>query len=245
MNTTGFGRTVLCAAMLFTGAAAQMQAHASVVISGTRVVYNAKESETTIKLTNEGKTPSLTQVWIDRGEVNDDPSLIDAPFTVSPPVSRIDPGKAQTLRIVYTGEPLAEDKELVFWLNVLDIPPKTSDGTEANKLQLAFRSRIKLFFRPTGIQGSAVDAPDQIQWTLVPGGIEARNPTAYHVSFASIEVTAGGRNVKAETVGMVDPGASKVFTLSGELSGGAGKTVRFHAINDYGGAHRNAMSLKQ
>jgi P pilus assembly chaperone PapD len=31
---------------------------------------------------------------------------MDVPFTVTPPISRIDPPRSQTLRIVYTGEAL-------------------------------------------------------------------------------------------------------------------------------------------
>ncbi len=34
-----------------------LHAQASVVIAGTRVIYNAKDAETTIKLTNEGRSP--------------------------------------------------------------------------------------------------------------------------------------------------------------------------------------------
>ncbi|GJG98153.1 molecular chaperone [Cupriavidus pauculus] len=238
-------RAAYCAAWLAIGIAVPMYGNASIVISGTRVVYNAGDRETTIKLTNEGKSPSLAQVWIDKGEENEAPSSIDAPFMVSPPIARIDPGTAQTLRIAYTGEALAQEVETVFWLNVLDIPPKSDEGAHgANKIQLAFRSRIKLFFRPSAIRGRSIDAPDTVQWKLVPGGIEAKNPSAYHVSFAAIEVAGGNGIMKARDGGMVPPGGTKVFPLEGVISDGPAVKVRFHAINDYGGAHRNEVLLE-
>ncbi|PJI52023.1 molecular chaperone EcpD, partial [Methylobacterium radiotolerans] len=60
---------------------------------------------------------------------------------------------------MHTGEPMPQDKESVFWLNVLEIPPK--DKANQNLLQMAFRSRIKLFYRPAGLKGKAEDAPSQ------------------------------------------------------------------------------------
>ncbi|WP_250862581.1 fimbria/pilus periplasmic chaperone, partial [Caballeronia sp. INML3] len=84
------------------------------------------------------------------------------------------------------GEPLPADKESIFYLNVLEVPPKpTGDEASANQLQLAFRTRIKFFYRPSGLKGQATDAPGQIVWHLKHDGgknsIEASNPTQYHV----------------------------------------------------------------
>ncbi len=42
-----------------------LQAQANVVISGTRLIYPAKDWEITVKTTNMGKEPSMVQVWID------------------------------------------------------------------------------------------------------------------------------------------------------------------------------------
>ena len=58
------------------------------------------------------------------------------PFTMVPPLFRLDPKKGQMLRIVYTQEPLATDKETLFWLNVLEVPPRDGD-TSASPLYWA------------------------------------------------------------------------------------------------------------
>ncbi|SIT35711.1 periplasmic pilin chaperone [Paraburkholderia ribeironis] len=232
-------KTLIAASVLALGLANALQAHASVVIAGTRIIYDAKDNEQTIKLTNEGKSPALTQVWLDKGDPKAAPAAIDVPFTVTPPFARIDPGKGQTLRILYTGEPLPRDKESIFWLNVLEVPPKpAADEASTNRLQMAFRTRVKMFFRPVGLKGHADDAPAQITWRIAQTGthaaLEAHNPTPYHVSFSTLELVGGGKTAKFEEGGMVGPGDTQVFPLSGEVLAGANATVRYHAINDYG-----------
>jgi fimbrial chaperone protein/chaperone protein EcpD len=216
---------------------------ASVVIAGTRVVYHAKDQETTVKLSNAGTTPSLTQVWIDTGDASASPSDINVPFIVTPPVSRIDPGKAQTLRIVYTGEPLPADKESVFWLNVLDIPPKPESET-GNTLQLVVRSRIKLFFRPANLPGAAQNAPEKVEWRVIRNNgqwaLQAHNPTPYHVSFGWLEMDGK----RLDDGGMVAPGETQSFPLKGEPVSTASATVKYHAISDYGGAIEGEAALQ-
>lgn len=225
-----------------------LPALASVVIAGTRVIYNAKESEAVVKLSNEGNAVALVQAWIDDGNVRAAPSEMAVPFTVVPPIARIDPGKGQTLRILYTGEPLPQHKESVFWLNVLEIPPKpTGDAAEVNRLQFAFRSRIKLFYRPAGLKGSAGEAPAQIAWRLVKAdnrhALEARNPTAYHVSFTALQVMADDKTARFDEGGMIGPGETKAFPLSGEVSTDARGRVRYQAINDHGGPLEGEVDL--
>ena len=215
--------------------------HASVVISGTRVIYPAAESEVTIKLTNEGTSPALTQAWIDNGDAKASPTSTAVPFVVTPPLSRIDPHKAQTLRILYTGESLPQDKESIFWLDVLEIPPKPSGAdADANVLQLAFRSRIKLFFRPGKLQGAATDAPRQLTWHWASEGgepaVSVTNPSVYHVTVASFDLVDNAGVVLAKSIetDMVDPGQSKLFPLTAEVKR-TGIKIRFNTINDFGG----------
>ncbi|WP_176099972.1 fimbria/pilus periplasmic chaperone [Burkholderia cepacia] len=216
-------------------------ADASVVIGGTRVIYAASESEVTLKLSNAGQSPALVQSWVDTGDVRGAPSTTEVPFTVTPPISRIDPSKSQTLRIVYTGEPMPQDHESVFWLNVLEVPPKPSAAdADMNRIQLAFRSRIKLFYRPEKLAGSSADAPAQLTWRLTQAdgkpAIEAHNPTPFHVSLTTISVQSGGRSAIFDDGGMVGPGETRAFPLKGDVPGSAGASVRYTTLNDYGGS---------
>lgn len=234
-------RTLTAVCLLAAGGLCALNANASVVIAGTRVVYPAQEREVTVKLTNDGRTPALTQVWLDRGDPDAAPSTIDVPFTVTPPVARIDPGKGQAVRIIYTGEAMAQDKESVFWFNLLEVPPKPgADAAGTNLLQMAFRTRIKLFFRPSSLKAAdAAAAPAQIRWSLVKDAgrdaIQAHNPTPFFVSFATVDVSGGGRTARFTDGGMVAPGETRAFALQGDVPTASTAKVVYHAINDYGG----------
>lgn len=224
-------------------------AQASVVIGATRVIYPAKEPEVTLRLTNPGPAPALVQAWVDSGDTSSAPSNVHVPFIVTPPMSRIDPSKAQTLRIVYTGEPLPTDRESVFWLNVLDIPPKPSaEEANTNKIQLAFRTRIKLFFRPTGLQGKPEEAPAQLSWQLIHKdgklAIQTHNPTPFHVSLTEVHVHSGGQIASFDEGDMVGPGKTRVFPLKGQAADIPGASVHHRSLNDYGGPMEGETLLR-
>lgn len=239
---------VLLAALLLFGAIPITPALASVVIAGTRAIYNARDREVTIKLTNEGNAPALVQSWFDKGDPAAPPASISVPFVLTPPVARIDPGKGQSLRIVYTGEPLPEDRESVFWLNVLEIPPKpNAQETGPNKLQLAFRSRIKFFYRPEGLKGVPGEAPAKLVWRLARTDgrllLECHNPTAFHVSVVSVELSAAGKRAVNERGAMVAPGDTLRFPLNGDLPSIPGIKVRYHTLNDWGSSNDGEAPL--
>jgi chaperone protein EcpD len=216
-------------------------AHAGIVITGTRAVYPAADREITIGLTNDDKkTPRLVQAWIDGGDAMISPDKADVPFHITPPVFRMEPGASQSLRVVYTKEPLPTDRESLFWLNVLEVPPKAS-GSDSSVLQFAFRTRIKLFFRPAGLSGQPQDAPKALTWTLTNQGsssaLQVRNPTPYYVSFQSIGVAQGGKlDEAAHDMNMVGPFGTLSVSLKSQVADlAANAQVRFEAINDSGG----------
>ncbi|KVZ40857.1 molecular chaperone [Burkholderia ubonensis] len=238
MNTLkSLGAFALIGAML----GAHALAHASVVISGTRVIFPAQEREVTVKITNEGNTPALIQTWLDKGDEKESPEKIDVPFTLTPSMFRMEPGKGQTLRLIYTKEALPAEKESLFWLNVLEIPPKAAGGDDRNKLQIAFRSRIKVMFRPEGLSGSAAAAPKQVKWELVRDhgkyALKATNPTPYVVNLGGIALKSGDRKYDAR-MGFVRPGDTQLFPIEGlPTAPVAGAKVDFSAIDDWGASH--------
>ncbi|ONP87568.1 fimbrial biogenesis chaperone [Burkholderia cenocepacia] len=214
------------------------QADASVVIAGTRVIFPSSEREVTIELTNDSKRPALVQAWLDDGNSSALPENVDVPFTLTPSVFRMESGNGQTLRLVHTGEPLPADRESLFWLNVLEVPPKASAENNRNRIQLAVRSRIKIMYRPDGLAGSADDAPMQLDWRVVrtDGGyaLEASNPTPFVVNLGSVLLNAAGRKHDAG-MGYVLPRSTQRFPIK-QLAGApaAGATVEFGSINDWG-----------
>ena len=218
-------------------------AHASVVIGGTRVVFPAQQGEITVRLSNEGDHPALIEAWIDTGtNPNSTPDSVSAPFLITPPLFRMEPHKDQSLRIIYTqgSQPLPADRESLFWLNVLEIPPKPTGPQYAgqNYLQFAIRSRLKLFYRPTGLKGDPAKAASEVTWKAVPDGtgyaLEVKNPSAYHVTIVQLSVDVNGKSYDA-AAGMVDPLSTLRMPLKGLTSAPAvGTSVTYTIVNDYG-----------
>ena len=220
-------------------------AHAGVVIAGTRVVYPAQEKEVTLGLNNEAQRPALVQLWIDDGDQDTPPEEAKAPFVMTPPLLRMDAGTRQAVRIRFTGPSQPGDRESLYWLNVLEIPPSSA---EEDRLDLAFRSRIKLFYRPAGLPGEADSAHRQLRWSLQQraGGlaVQVDNPTPWHVSFAAISLTVDGK-VSADTgSGMVAPRATQVFPLDGLATRPPGAIgIEYSTITDVGAVQSASASL--
>jgi chaperone protein EcpD len=233
----------LCAMTVI--AASLSSAYAGITINGTRVVYPADQREVSLSMVNDGKEARLIQAWIDSGDASERAETSKAPFVITPPMSRVDPGKGQTLRIMFTGAGnLAQDRETVFWLNVLEIPPKPKAGTDAadNFMQLAVRSRLKVFYRPKGLQGSVDEAPDQLHWRLVSSGnVECTNDTPYNISFSDVSFKGVPEQESVSKGGMCPAKGKGTFPISGTPDAG-GKLV-VTVINDFGGFNPHEMSF--
>ncbi len=224
--------SVLLIAMLFSSSV-----FSSVIINGTRIIYPGKQREVTVQLSNNGASPALIQSWIDEGDAKTTPENSKAPFIVSPPISRVEPATGQALRVSLTTSALAQDKESLFWLNVLEIPPAPTGAnstTPENFLQVAFRTRVKLLYRPAGLTGEANDAPEKLQWRFSSAGVSVKNPTPYYVSFTEIDAVVNQKKVPLAPHGdMLAPGQEKNLSFSGDSSRIA--DVAFTTINDFGG----------
>ncbi|MFJ2279739.1 molecular chaperone [Pseudomonas sp. NPDC087803] len=215
---------------------------ANIVLGGTRLIYPAGEREVTIALANKGVTPSLVQSWMDDGATNSTPENSSAPFFVMPPISRIEGQASQTLRILFNGAKLPEDKEAVFYLNVLEIPPVAANSKDKNNLLLAVQSRIKVFYRPEKVKETLEEAAKTLKWHLIKEDgqwkLSCTNNSPLHISFANIQVTKDGGSLgNKEGTHMVAPGKKEVFRLVRQdvVRTGAGDgQVQFEYINDYG-----------
>lgn len=225
--------SLLFSALLLTA----MSASAGIVINSTRVIYPEEKNEVTVRLESQNDYSSLIQSWIDSGNKSQEIKNINVPFVLLPPITRIEPHQGQTLRISYLEEGfnLPADRESVFWLNVLDIPPKAS-GKGENLLQMAIRTRIKLFFRPKALQdASPAEAAEKIIWRLVKDNkktvLEADNRSPFHISITSVEAKSASGTLYAPGE-MIAPFSKAVYAFPGNkftLS-----KFKYIYINDYG-----------
>lgn len=207
--------------------------------------YPARDKEVDVRLRNEGGEPVVVQSWLDLGDPRQAPDAIRVPFVLMPPMVRLDAGRSQIVRLVYTGDPLPADKESVFWLNVLEIPPKANKDAQQNMLQFAIRSRIKVFFRPDGIQGKPEDAAAALTWSIVHEGdrylLEAVNRSPYHVSISGVALEEGGKNLQGGD-GMIEPQGRHRFALKDLHAQPAHPRVSYVAIDDFGASREYAAT---
>ncbi|MEP7185101.1 MAG: molecular chaperone [Rhodanobacter sp.] len=215
-------------------------AHANVLIAGTRVVFPARDGEVTLRLTNDNTKPALVEAWIDRGNMHSTPDKVDTPFLITPPLFRMEAHKDQSLRIIYMHGQLPADRESLFWLNVLEVPPKPSgpQNTDMNFLQLAIRSRLKLFYRPADLQVDSTKAPTLLTFKTAADdkgiALVVHNPTPYYLTFADLAVDVAGTSYAADT-GMVAPMADLRLSVPKlKQAPAAGTPIHFNTINDYG-----------
>lgn len=204
-------------------------ASADVAVIGTRVVYPGDAPLIEVNTVNRGKKPSLVQAWVENEQDGNQLS----PFVLTPPVSRVEGGREQVLRIAYTGHPLPQDRESLFYLNVMEIPPKPEGSRGKNLLQLTFTHRLKFFYRPSKLDYPVHEAYAKVKWQRQGRQLTAENPTPYYLTFSFVGVEQGGKTVETKTNAMIAPFASHTFQLTAETAPG-GK-VKWEVINDYGG----------
>lgn len=224
-------------------------AMASVTIIGTRVIYPASEKEVTVRLNNKSDQPALVQAWIDDGNPNEAVDKINVPFVLLPPVFRMEANKGQTLRIVFTGANLPTDKESIFWLNVLDIPPRDKSLANQNQLQMAVRSRIKIFYRPAQFdQVQANKAASGLVWRhgSKANTLSATNNSPFFVNVSQIDAEDNaGRKLTLEKGEMLVPGETKEFPMKGMSANQIKTTFKYQYLDDFGAARNVETKINQ
>ncbi|HHH1694473.1 TPA: molecular chaperone [Yersinia enterocolitica] len=220
-------------------------ANASVVMSGSRIIYSAGEKEHSIQLTNNDNFPNAVQVWLDSGDAQSTPETGKAPFIVTPPFFRIEANAGQTLRLKYTGSGLPTDRESVFYLNFLQVPP-VNKAEKNNKMLVLMRNRIKVFYRPENIAGRVDQVSSALTFNVRQQGkdvvVTGKNPTGFYATIASGEVVGGGKKLKMKSE-MIPP-MSQVQWVIPNSSVPSNAIVNFLLVNDFGGQDTGSYKNK-
>lgn len=97
--------------------------------------------------------------------------------------------------------------------------------SDENRLLIAVKTRMKLFFRPAALASEKADeAWTQLTFKPHGGRLVINNPTPFYVSLYSLKV--GNKTITQPP--MISP-------FSTETVAGSGKQVSWKAINDFGG----------
>lgn len=214
-----------------------LQGQAAIALDRTRVIFDGSQKSVSLNVSNQNtQLPYLAQGWIEDEQGN----KIQSPFTVLPPVQRIEPGKPSQVKIqaLPTANMLPQDRETVYYFNLREIPPKSN---KPNTLQIALQTRIKLFYRPAAVAMEKNALPPQEQLTLTRQGDSyvVNNPTPYFITLVDAGSKRGAEGVAGYEPVMVAPKSKMPLTVSASA---IGNTPVLTYINDYGGRPQLSFS---
>ncbi|MGY2135240.1 fimbrial biogenesis chaperone [Pseudomonas reactans] len=212
-------KAVACCALLM----GSMSTFAGIQVEATRVVYNGGQQSSSLAIKNDSDDTYMVQTWLDTGDATLNPKGL--PIVVTPPILKLASNKEAVLRFIYSGQGLPPDKESLFWINVQEIPPAPQ---QENVLQVAIRTRIKLFYRPAALKIDLHKQAQALVWRRQGDEINVTNSGPAHVTLGLVNVDNCSLNGE-----MLPPGSQVNIEIPPACK--TARELSFSYINDYGG----------
>lgn len=211
---------------MFTG-----MANAGVVMTGTRVIFPSSAMEKTIQLKNPDAQPYVVQL-----QMTDESGKVDknSLFSPVPPVFRMEPKTGQSVRLIFTGKGLPEDKESVFYLDFTQLPSLKKSQQEQNQLIIAIRNRVKVFYRPVSLEGTQSEAYRGLNFSIVNGNFSVENPTGFYIPIREAKLLINGQSIQLADNIMLSPKSKTSWHLSKKTTTLSGSRLQLIFVNDYG-----------
>lgn len=203
-------------------------AHASVILSGTRFIFNGDQESISFRVLNQDEKDYLVLTKILGGNPAGQQAAAASHtvFIATPPLFQLKAKHENTVRITKVGGELPADRESLFWLSVASVPASTKDA-QNNTVEIAVRNKMKLFYRPAGLKVDPATAYQKISLTRKNGVITIANPTPYYLTLVNVMV-AGKR---IDDVPMLPPFGRQDH----RWCQGAGQClIQWQSINDFG-----------
>ena len=189
----------------------------------TRVVIKPGEHTSYFNVISHDDRPNIVSAFIlDQNEKR------SRSFAVEPSVFQLAGRQKVSVRILQL-ESLPTDKESLFWLQVNSVVARPeAQKQDSSSLNLALGQRIKLFYRPKGLEGDARYAAESLKWHWKDGYLTAINPTKFWVSILYITINGKKYNISD----MVQPSGNFKFKTPKLLDY---ENDGFAFIDEYGG----------
>lgn len=206
----------------------------AVNISATRLISNGVDQDITVAVANDNAYPFLVQSQV----MEEDLTKI-GPFTVVPPLFRLDPQQQSRIRIIRTGGEVRQDRESLNWLCVTGIPPEDGDLWAAEKekpanvakmqVQIKMSRCIKVFTRPASVKGDITSAASKLTWSRQGNELKANNSSPFYLTLKALNV--GTYQVQQSDKSMIPPFGTINLPLPAKITG----SVKWSVITDLGG----------
>ncbi|WP_272687148.1 fimbrial biogenesis chaperone [Providencia sp. PROV149] len=196
----------VCFSLIFIGL---QTASAAINIDRTRIIFPGQDKSVSLVINNQSKTmPYLAQSWIE----DDKGNKVSAPFTVLPPMQRVEPNAKNQIKVIKTEglDKLPQDRESLFYLNVREIPPVAD---KENVVQIAIQSRLKMFYRPSQIENNSDKVwAKELKYTHTGNQLLIENPTKYYVTLGYLSSHSTSNFPGFESV-MIAPMSKETVTV--------------------------------
>lgn len=216
-------------------------ASASIVMTGTRVIFPSAVTEKIIQFKNPDPQPYVVQLQFTK-EDNEPDDL--APFVLVPPVFRMEPHTGQSVRLIANNTSgLPQDKESVFYLNFTQLPALKATQKDQNQLVIAVTSRVKIFYRPELLKGQQSDAYQSLKFSLKDGSLFVDNPTGFYITVRKAELVINGNTSEITKSLMISPKSTMKLHTIKKLTSLEGALLKLTLVNDYGTDVKREMHL--
>lgn len=197
-------------------------AFAAIQIESSRVIYSGEYKSASLTLHNASEKNYIVQTWLD-----EDSNKPGKEMVVTPPVLKVKADQSAVLRFIYSGKGLPTDRESLYWINVQEIPPRAS---EPNVMQLAIRTRLKLFYRPVGLNVKLEDQIRHLKFIKKSDALVVKNDGPLHISLSQLIIQPPKSKELKLTAPMISPFESETIMFPK-----GSRIVGLTYINDYGG----------
>lgn len=198
------------------------------------MVHDSAKRSSSVIVANPSNRPYAAQAWVNT-EADDATTAV--PLIAAPNLFRLDPGGEQTVQINALPNDLPRDRESVFYFNLQEIPQAATNEGE-NILNIALRTRIKLFYRPSELKGRPQDRLKDLAWSVQQ--IDGRphlvvdNPSPFYFTFSRLVVSGNGASETINAKAMALPLGTQAYALN-TMTVTDGLQVKFTTISDYSG----------
>lgn len=196
-----------------------------IALMGTRIVYDADSVHASINIRNRStKDKFLVQSWVEneKGDKSSD-------FFVAPPIYVSQPETQNSVNIKFIGESskLPTDRESLYYFVEKTIPSIDKEKILGKDTVLvAVATKIKLFYRPSGLKASQSQANEMLNVLSENGDVKLKNASPYYLTLVSVNIN--GKKVKDFMVApfsTYDTGIKKSVNSS---------QVKYYLLNDFG-----------
>ena len=198
-------------------------ASGGVQLDRTRILIEDGKTSASYGLQNHYDVPVLAS-----SEITNFDGTPSSALAVTPALFQVKPNKTTKGKVTLL-QKLPSDRESVFWLNVKTILPSSKEEDSKSKdaaLEIAIAQRIKVFYRPKGLEGNSILAARSLSFSRDGNLLKVKNPSNMSVSLVAVQGEKGLQKIGD----VVMPFETKNFKLESSIT----NVNKFTFVDEYG-----------